>query len=139
MIEFIKKIINWFKSFFSKENKKSDKVLEEKYNKSKISKNNKKVLINIAPMDGSIGNKKLHKEYYEILPKDLIIFQKLERLRLDASDEEEDSSELLVDYFVERAEEMNTHVEFISTETEEGMQLLRAFGGIAAILRYRVK
>ncbi|MCQ2972429.1 MAG: peptide chain release factor aRF-1 [archaeon] len=51
----------------------------------------------------------------------------------------EDSSELLVDYFVERAEEMNTHVEFISTETEEGMQLLRAFGGIAAILRYCVK
>ena len=90
MIELIKKIINWFKSFFSKENKKSDKVLEEKYNKSKISKNNKKVLINIAPMDGSIGNKKLHKEYYEILPKDLIIFQKLERLRLDASDEEEE-------------------------------------------------
>ena len=50
----------------------------------------------------------------------------------------EESSELLVDYFVERAEEMNTNVEFISTETEEGMQLLRAFGGIAAILRYNV-
>ena len=51
----------------------------------------------------------------------------------------EESSELLVDYFVERAEEMNTNVEFISTETEEGMQLLRAFGGIAAILRYNVR
>ncbi len=34
---------------------------------------------------------------------------------------------------------MNTNVEFISTETEEGVQLLRAFGGIAAILRYYVE
>ena len=49
-----------------------------------------------------------------------------------------DSSELLVDDFVEKAEEMNTGIEFISTETEEGMQLYRAFGGIAAILRYYV-
>ena len=49
-----------------------------------------------------------------------------------------DSSELLVDDFVEKAEEMNTAIEFISTETEEGMQLYRAFGGIAAILRYYV-
>ena len=50
----------------------------------------------------------------------------------------EDTSELLVDDFVEMAEEMNTTVEFISTETEEGMQLYRAFGGIGAILRYYV-
>ena len=42
------------------------------------------------------------------------------------------------DEFVELAEEMNTDVEFISTETEEGMQLFRAFGGIAAVLRYYV-
>ena len=47
-------------------------------------------------------------------------------------------SELLVDEFVELAEDMNTSVEFISTETEEGMQLYRAFGGIGAILRYYV-
>lgn len=33
---------------------------------------------------------------------------------------------------------MNSEVELISTETEEGMQLLRAFGGVAAILRYHV-
>ena len=39
----------------------------------------------------------------------------------------------LADEFVERAEEMNTDVEFISTETEEGMQLFRAFGGIGAV------
>ena len=48
------------------------------------------------------------------------------------------SSELLVDYFVDKAEEMSTTIDFISTETEEGMQLYRAFGGIAAILRYYV-
>ncbi|WP_295725798.1 peptide chain release factor aRF-1 [uncultured Methanobrevibacter sp.] len=40
--------------------------------------------------------------------------------------------------FVDMAEEMNSNVEFISTETEEGMQLYRAFGGIGAILRYYV-
>ena len=50
----------------------------------------------------------------------------------------EESSELLVDDFVDMAEEMNSNVEFISTETEEGMQLYRAFGGIGAILRYYV-
>ena len=51
----------------------------------------------------------------------------------------EESSIDLTDEFVEKAEEMKTDVEFISTETEEGMQLLRAFGGIAAVLRYYVE
>ena len=51
----------------------------------------------------------------------------------------ETSSIDLTDEFVEKAEEMNTDVEFISTETEEGMQLFRAFGGIAAVLRYYVE
>ena len=51
---------------------------------------------------------------------------------------EQDSIDL-TDEFVEKAEEMKTDVEFISTETEEGMQLLRAFGGIAAVLRYYVE
>ncbi|MDO5848260.1 MAG: peptide chain release factor aRF-1 [Methanobrevibacter sp.] len=50
----------------------------------------------------------------------------------------EESSKTLVEELVEKAEEMNTDVEFISSETEEGMQLLKAFGGIAAILRYCV-
>ena len=49
------------------------------------------------------------------------------------------ASKDLTDEFVEKAEEMNTNVEFISTETEEGMQLFRAFGGIAAVLRYYVE
>ena len=51
----------------------------------------------------------------------------------------EESSMDLAEEFVEKAEEMNTDVEFISTETEEGMQLFRAFGGIGAILRYYVE
>ena len=50
----------------------------------------------------------------------------------------EESSLDLIDDFVEKAEEMDTTFEFISSETEEGMQLLRAFGGIAAILRYHL-
>lgn len=44
----------------------------------------------------------------------------------------------LIDDFVEMAEEVGSEVEIISTETEEGMQLYRAFGGIGAVLRYRV-
>ncbi len=35
------------------------------------------------------------------------------------------------------AAQMNTDVEFISTDFEEGEQLFNAFGGIAAILRYK--
>ncbi|MDI3550268.1 MAG: peptide chain release factor subunit 1 [Methanobacterium sp.] len=48
------------------------------------------------------------------------------------------SSEDVIGEFVKMAEEVGSEVEIISTETEEGMQLLRAFGGIAAILRYRI-
>lgn len=40
---------------------------------------------------------------------------------------------------IELAEEVNTEVEVISVETEEGTQLDQAFGGIAGILRYKVK
>lgn len=40
---------------------------------------------------------------------------------------------------IELAEEVNTKVEIISIETEDGTQLDKAFGGIAGILRYRVK
>lgn len=50
----------------------------------------------------------------------------------------EESSKTLVEDFVEKAEEMDSNIEFISSETEEGMQLLKAFGGIAAILRYHI-
>lgn len=44
----------------------------------------------------------------------------------------------LADDLIDMAEEVGSEIEIISTETEEGVQLLKAFGGIAAILRYRV-
>ena len=44
----------------------------------------------------------------------------------------------LVDFFIKRAEEMGSDVEFISRQTEEGMMLSSTFGGVAAILRYPV-
>ncbi len=40
--------------------------------------------------------------------------------------------------FTERAAAMGTRMELVSRESEEGEMLLRAFGGLAAILRYRV-
>ncbi len=43
----------------------------------------------------------------------------------------------VIDDFVEMSEEVGSEIEIVSTETEEGMQLLRAFGGIGAVLRYR--
>ena len=48
-------------------------------------------------------------------------------------------NEDLVDDFFEKAEMYNTNVEIISVDSEEGQMLLTAFGGIAAILRYKVQ
>jgi len=36
------------------------------------------------------------------------------------------------------ADQNNTKVEFVSGESEEGQLLLKAFGGVAGILRFRV-
>ena len=44
----------------------------------------------------------------------------------------------LVDDFFEIADQFGTMVEIISADSEEGEMLMKAFGGIAAILRYRV-
>jgi peptide chain release factor subunit 1 len=44
----------------------------------------------------------------------------------------------LIDYLAEQAEYTNTDVEIISGETEEGQMLKNAFGGIAAILRFKM-
>lgn len=55
-------------------------------------------------------------------------------LKLEIVDEKE-----LLDDFLEMAEATGAEVELISTESEEGMQLLKAFGGIAALLRFRVE
>lgn len=43
----------------------------------------------------------------------------------------------LIDEFYELAEKVGTKVELISNDSEEGEMLLKAFGGIAAILRFR--
>ena len=45
----------------------------------------------------------------------------------------------LIDDLAELAESSNTDVEIISSETEEGQMLNKAFGGIAAILRFRME
>ena len=66
-------------------------------------------------------------------------FEKIETKCESCNDTlKEDSSKTLIEDFVEKAEEMDTDIEFISSETEEGMQLLKAFGGVAAFLRYHV-
>jgi len=44
----------------------------------------------------------------------------------------------LVDDFFELADSFSTTVQIITEDSEEGEMLLKAFGGIAAILRYRV-
>ena len=49
-----------------------------------------------------------------------------------------DSKDLIDDFF-EIADSFNTKVEIISEESEEGEMLMKAFGGIAAILRYRIQ
>ena len=44
----------------------------------------------------------------------------------------------LIDNLAELAESSNTAVEVISSETEEGQMLKKAFGGIAALLRFKI-
>ena len=43
----------------------------------------------------------------------------------------------VVDELSTLADQMSTQIEFISTDFEEGAQLMNAFGGMAAILRYK--
>ena len=45
----------------------------------------------------------------------------------------------LIEDFAELAEHANTEVEMISGETEEGQMLKKSFGGIAAILRFKLQ
>ncbi len=51
--------------------------------------------------------------------------------------EEKESADLIDDFF-EEAENTGSRVELISEDSEEGEMLMKAFGGIAAILRFRV-
>ncbi len=47
-------------------------------------------------------------------------------------------TEDLIDDFAKLAEYTNSEVEIISTETEEGQMLKNSFGGVAAILRFKI-
>ncbi|MCD6458995.1 MAG: peptide chain release factor aRF-1 [Thermoproteales archaeon] len=49
-----------------------------------------------------------------------------------------EQTKLLIEDLIELAESTGTRVELISTETSEGKELFRSFGGIAAILRFKV-
>ena len=49
-----------------------------------------------------------------------------------------DESKDLVDELIEIADKQNAKIAIISTETNEGVMLKNSFGGIAAILRYKV-
>ncbi|MCD4739852.1 peptide chain release factor aRF-1 [archaeon] len=49
----------------------------------------------------------------------------------------EDEEEDLVEYLMELAEGTGSEVELISTETQEGEQFLKSFGGIGALLRFK--
>lgn len=51
--------------------------------------------------------------------------------------DEVDSVDAIDDFF-EEAAKVGTHVELISEDSEEGEMLMKAFGGMAAILRFRV-
>jgi len=48
-------------------------------------------------------------------------------------------TEDLIENFAQLAEHANTDVEMISDETEEGQMLKNSFGGIAAVLRFKLK
>ena len=48
-------------------------------------------------------------------------------------------NEDLIDDFFMLADAYNTEVKIISADSEEGQMLMTAFGGIAAILRYRIQ
>ncbi len=49
------------------------------------------------------------------------------------------SQEDIVEELADICENFSTQLELISTDSSEGMMLLNAFGGMAAVLRYRIK
>lgn len=49
-----------------------------------------------------------------------------------------ESAKSLIEEFAGLADQTKTRIEIVSAETEEGEQLLRSFGGVGAILRYKV-
>ncbi|RJS74450.1 peptide chain release factor 1 [Candidatus Bathyarchaeota archaeon] len=82
-----------------------------------------------------------YSEWVSVQPVDMVRFEKelatrkcpkcnLQTLRVK---ERKD----LIDEFIEMAENLGVKVEIVSAKTEEGEMLLKSFGGVAAILRYR--
>jgi len=55
----------------------------------------------------------------------------------DSEVEEKEVIDIIDDFF-EEADKMGSHVELISEDSEEGEMLMKAFGGIAAILRFKL-
>ncbi|MBW9222943.1 peptide chain release factor aRF-1 [Methanothermococcus sp. SCGC AD-155-K20] len=49
-----------------------------------------------------------------------------------------DNKEDIIEYFARLCEESGTELKIVSTDTEEGSQIYKAFKGIAAILRYKL-
>jgi len=45
----------------------------------------------------------------------------------------------MLEEYADMAQQVSTDVQIISGETEEGSILLTAFGGVAGILRYRIR
>jgi peptide chain release factor subunit 1 len=61
----------------------------------------------------------------------------LKCLKCDEGQYEVSDKEDLIEVIVEMAQKAEARFEIISTQTEEGEMLLRSFGGIAAITKYR--
>ena len=57
---------------------------------------------------------------------------------LDGNYMEIEKATSLIEDFAKLADQTKTRIEIVSAETEEGDQLLRSFGGVGAILRYKV-
>jgi peptide chain release factor subunit 1 len=55
------------------------------------------------------------------------------------SQPQNDGVQDVIEELAELAEQTGADVEVISTQTEEGVELRSSFGGIAAILRYRLE
>jgi peptide chain release factor subunit 1 len=94
-----------------------------------------------------MSEKRLMVRFMKLLAKDerMVAYgeeevrKKLEIGAVDALLFSEELDTELMHELVEKAEEIGADVEVISTDFEEGAQLKRAFGGVAALLRYRAK
>ena len=74
-----------------------------------------------------------------VIVKEVAEFEE-SKLRCDVCQSKIDTLEEIsyLDYMVDRANGIGATVRVISTETNEGEQFLKGFGGIAALLRYKI-